>query len=486
MAKKSTRKKAASTNNNDEPKPGEAFDFDAYAPPQDKDAEQSVIGSILLLPDMLDEVIGIVRPDDFYTQAHSIAFAEMIELHNMNRRVDGTLLLDRIRKTVKDEETISEVKVAVYEAVHEVPTAANAKFYAEIVKEKAIRRSLLHNAIELMRQALFETEETAEKLINNAETAVAEIAEQRESKTASSMNDTMIDVLAALDARMSGESDERIVSTGFDELDHIMAGGLRSGEFIVLAARPTMGKTALSLNIASSVASAQDSGSVLFISLETTRIELAERIVSARAEVSLRNIRNGLLSQDERLRITEASGEIASLPITIDDNYDTRITNIGALGRKLKRQNGLSLIVVDYLQLIEPENPKDPRHEQVGKISRRLKKLAKELSVPILCLAQLKREAETDTGKPRLRHLRESGSIEQDADAVLFIHRPGVYSETKDASETTIYVAKQRNGPAASCKLHFDSGIVLFKSSEQHPSERQESLPYKDTDQFGE
>jgi replicative DNA helicase len=276
------------------------------------------------------------------------------------------------------------------------------------------------------------------------------------------------EAMERIDARMRGEHTHGGVDTGFTDLD-AMLGGLHNGELIVLAARPSMGKTAFAMNIAEFV-SIVSRVPVLFVSLEMSAIELADRLLCSYSRVNGHQLRNGTITKEDRMRLVEKAGEISSSPLFVDDSPGRTVTEIAAAARRIARREGrLGLIVIDYLQLCEPDNPKDPRQEQVARMTRRLKGLAREMQVPIVCLAQLNRQTEASKDNiPRLSHLRESGAIEQDADVVMFVHREEYYHRGEDAQAMAgmaqIIVAKQRNGPVGDVDLIWKRDFTRFEN----------------------
>jgi replicative DNA helicase len=282
------------------------------------------------------------------------------------------------------------------------------------------------------------------------------------------------------------------IPTGFTDIDS-MTGGLHGSELLILAARPSMGKTAFATNIPDHVAVEQKNTTVVF-SLEMARIELAQRMLCCRGRVDAHKFRTGMLTTADRQALAKASGELSAAPLFIDDTPGRTVTEIGAVARRIKRQEDLGLIVIDYLGLIEPDNPLDPRQEQVAKIARRLKGLARELNVPVLCLSQLNRAAEaTKDNRPRLSHLRESGAIEQDADVVMFVHREEYYHKREEAEEmgiigqAEIMIAKQRNGPVGDIKLAWIGEFTLFANlAESAPEEYAEFTQFQGGEDFGD
>jgi replicative DNA helicase len=286
-----------------------------------------------------------------------------------------------------------------------------------------------------------------------------------------------------LDARMRGEQTQDAIDTGFSDLDALM-GGLHNSELIILAARPSMGKTAFAMNIAEYAAMAVGRP-VLFVSLEMSGVELADRLLCSVARVDSHRLRNGTLANSDKLRLVETASEISKAPLYVDDSPSRTVSEISAAARRIKRrENDLGLIVIDYLQLIEPDNPNDSRQEQVAKIARRLKGLAREAKVPMLCLAQLNRQAEDSRDhRPRLSHLRESGAIEQDADVVMFVHREEYYLRGEEQKEheglAEIIISKQRNGPVGDVELRWEKKFTRFQS--KAPERLEEFDQYNDS-----
>ena len=450
-------------------------------PPCNLEAEHGVLGSVMLLPDVCDDVALILRPDDFYDDANRKLYQHMLAMHEEGRKIDLTLLVERL-KSAGDYESIGG-GAYLEQTFNSVANAAHARYYAEIVRNKSTFRSLITAGTEILRDAYAESEEAAE-LLSGSEQKIFSIQDDRNGGTVASMNVMMQDALERLDARLRGDQIEDAVDTGFADLDELLT-GFRASQLIILAARPGMGKTALALNIAEYI-SLRSSIPVLFVSLEMATIELADRLLCSAAQVSSHKLRKwSPLSQEERKRLVEKASEMSTAPLYVDDTPGRRVNEIAAAARRIRRQEGrLGLIVVDYLQLVDPDNPKDPRQEQVAKITRRLKLLARDLQVPVLCLAQLNRQAEeARTVRPRLSHLRESGAIEQDADVVMFVHRPEMDQDSQEdrermAGEAEIIVAKQRSGPVGDIKLTWRKEFTRF-------SDR--ALPYQeDFDQFNQ
>jgi replicative DNA helicase len=350
-----------------------------------------------------------------------------------------------------------------------VPTAANAAYYAQIVRDKGTLRALIHAGTEILRDA-YDGAHEAREMLSKAEERVFSILERKGTGELAAMQDVLHEALERIDARLT-KGGSSGMATGLSDLDSLL-GGLHESELVIVAGRPSMGKTALATSIAENVA-VVDGRPTLFVSLEMSRLELAERMLCSHGRINGHKLRGGHLPAADRAKLTQATSTMSQAPLFIDDTPSRTMTEIAATARRLKRRHQLALVVIDYLQLIEPDNSKDPRQEQVAKIARRLKGLARELHVPVLCLAQLNRQAEaTRDNRPRLSHLRESGAIEQDADVVMFVHRDEYYASTDEdkercKGEAEIMVAKQRNGPVGDVKVSWLSDFTRFDNLAQ-------------------
>ncbi|MBC8868398.1 MAG: replicative DNA helicase [Planctomycetes bacterium] len=439
-------------------------------PPFDLDAEVGVLGSILLMPDVCDDVAMILRSEDFYDDANRRLFQQMQEMHDAGRKIDVTLLVDRL-KTAGDFEAIGGAAY-LYKVSQSVPNAAHARYYARIVREKATLRSLIDAATEILRGA-YEAGNEPKELLSDAEQKIFSILDSRGSSTVSDIREILHAAMDRIDSRMKGDHMPGGVETGFTDFDEL-TGGLHDSELVVLAARPSMGKTALAMNIAEYVA-VELNQPVLFVSLEMSAIELADRMLCTVARVNGHKLRNGTISHADRQRLVEKAGELSRAPLFVDDSPSRTVSEIAATARRIHRREGsLGLVVVDYLQLIEPDNvggsrQQPSRQEQVARMTRRLKGMAREASVPVLCVAQLNRQAEdSKIPRPRLSHLRESGAIEQDADVVMFVHREEYYhhGDEKDqyAGEAEIIIAKQRNGPIGTVEVRWEKEFTRFQN----------------------
>ncbi len=442
-------------------------------PPQSVEAERAVLGSVLLNPSLLDDVVLIVRPDDFYADANRRLFAHLLAMQDGGGRIDPILLAERLKQAGNLEVVGGMPYLA--EVVQSVAVPAHAEYYARIVRDKSTLRSLINASTEILRDAYDPTLESRE-MLGRAEEKIFAVHDQRSSDQVVPMCDVLIEAFVQIDHRLQ-QGGATGIPTGFTDLDNL-TGGMHGSELIILAARPSMGKTALATNIADH-ATVKAGTTTLFVSLEMARLELAQRMLCARGRIQGDKFRSGYLSAEDRDKLVETSSQLSQAPLYIDDTPSRTLTEIAACARRLKRKQKLGLIIIDYLQLIEPDNPRDPRQEQVAKIARRLKGLARELKVPLLCLAQLNRQAEaTKDNRPRLSHLRESGAIEQDADVVMFVHREEYYlspEELKDEAnqhlvgKAELIVAKQRNGPTGHVELHWFQNFTRFENASQKP-----------------
>lgn len=441
------------------------------APPCDVSAEMAVLGSILLFPDVANDLALVLRPDDFYDDANRKLYQHMMAMVDSNVKIDVMLLVNRL-KQAGDYELVGGSGYLA-KLAHTVANAAHAVYYAEIVRSKATFRKLIEAGTSILRDAYDEAFD-AKELLSQAEQRVFSIQDERSSQSAESISDLLTQALDRIDARLKGEHSDGGVNTHFVDYD-AMSGGFHNGELIILAARPSMGKTAFAMNVAENVA-LLDSAPVLFVSLEMSGIELADRLLCSVARVSGHRLRNGSITQEERKRLVEKAMEISNAPLYVDDAPSRTVSEITAVARRIRqREKRIGMIVIDYLQLIQPDNPKDPRQEQVAKIARRLKGMARELEVPVLCLSQLNRQAEDSKDhRPRLSHLRESGAIEQDADVVMFVHREEYYHRGDEAAQyagqAEIIIAKQRNGPIGEVELIWEKEFTRFgsKAPERH------------------
>jgi replicative DNA helicase len=436
------------------------------SPPHSLEAEKGVIGSIFLDPRLCDDVAMVVRPEEFYSPGYRRVYEQMLEMHNDGKPIDLMILAEQL-KSKGDYEAIGG-STFLNDIIESVPTAANATWYAQIVRDKAVVRDLIHASTEILRDS-YDSATDPRELLAQAESKVFGILEQKGTGDVAGMAEILHEAMARIDDRLTRGGGIGGISTGLTDLDN-KTGGLHDGELVILAARPGMGKTALATTIAENVAM-KDNHTALMVSLEMSRLELAERIMCSHGKINGYNLRNGMLSSGDRRKLVESMSELSSAPIFIDDTPSRTMTEIAAVARRLKRRENLRLIIIDYLQLIEPDNSKDQRQEQVAKIARRLKGLARELKVPVLCLSQLNRQAENSKENiPKLSHLRESGAIEQDADIVIFVHREEYYATNEEdkerlAGQADIIVAKNRHGPTDTVRVTWLKDFTRFENS---------------------
>jgi len=382
-----------------------------------------------------------------------------------------------LKERLKQEGDFEAIGGTAYlvEVAGAVPYAANAVYYAKIVRNKATLRSLIHASTEILRDAYDETVDPTE-MVSQSEQKIFRIHDERAVHQVTNAHDLMIEAFDRIDARLEG-SEGVAIQTGFIDLDR-RTGGLHDSELIILAARPSMGKTAFAINVAEYV-TIDSNVATLFVSLEMARLEVAQRMLCSQGRIDSSKFRSGFLSAADRKELIEASARLSPAPFYVDDSPSRTVTEIAAAARRMKRKNDLGLIIIDYLQLIQPDDPRDARQEQVAKMARRLKILARELQVPIICLSQLNRQADSsrDGQRPRLSQLRESGAIEQDADVVMFIHREEVYlapddpklDDVKGVAE--LIIAKQRNGPIGTDKVAWFGKYTRFENLTQQPHE---------------
>jgi replicative DNA helicase len=429
-------------------------------PPHDSQAEKAVLSAILLDNEAIHEIAGELRPDDFYVPAHRRLFGAMVSLKDANQPVDITTLSDYLKSRELLESIGGPVvlaEIADYEA-----TSANIAYYSRIVRDRAVKRSVIQTATDIVNLAYDQTEESGQ-LLDAAESKIFALGQEKASTTLSPLSVEMHKAVDHIDVLMSRSGELTGVPTGFDAFDR-ETGGLQPGDLFVLAARPAMGKTALALNIARNAA--VDHGKrVAVFSLEMTTRSLVLRLLSAEAEVDFSAFRSGLIALEAHARLVTAAGNLANSQIYIDDSGAPTVLEMRAKSRRLHAQGGLDLVIVDYLQLAHGDTNTHSREQEISEISRGLKGLAKELEIPVIALSQLNRGPETrkEEKRPMLADLRESGAIEQDADLIGFIYRDVVYNrETEYEDLAELIIAKQRNGPTGTVKLRFEGRFARF------------------------
>ncbi|AMV20451.1 replicative DNA helicase [Planctomyces sp. SH-PL14] len=428
-----------------------------FVPPQDLEAERCVLGSMLCDQRAIDEVTPIVEVDHFYADANRKLFLAIREMHERGiRGIDAVTLRNEMEKRGQLDDVGGQNYIIAVIAT--VPHAAHAEYYANIVRSKYVLRSVIESCTDSIREARDGNDES-EEILARAEHRLFEIVERQSGTAKIKLKDILEDTFSRIFDRM-GADGQRGVPSGFDSLDKILT-GFHPSELIILAARPSMGKTALVCNLALAVARANRG--VLVFSLEQSKLELGERLLCIEAQISGHKLRLGELSEQEQFALTEAAESLRGYSILIDDQPGQTMTRIAAISRRTKRSDDIGLIVIDYLQLIESEDRHIPREQQISSITRRLKCLAKSLSVPVIALGQLNRAVESrEDKKPKLSDLRESGAIEQDADVVMFLHRPDAYEPENRPGEADLIVAKNRSGPTGLAGLVWQKHAMKF------------------------
>lgn len=430
-------------------------------PPQNLDAERGVLGSILLMNEAIDEVGESLKSEHFYNDAHQKVYAAVQRLYeNGVRGIDAITLAEELVRQGHFESVGGAAYLA--EILESVPHAAHVRYYASIVREKWMQRSLIYACTEILGEC-YDASEDIEALLQSAERRVFAILEQQGNTASIAISDILMEAFNRIAERLQKSGDVTGIASGFTDLDR-QTTGFQATELIILAARPSMGKTALVCNIAEAVARKSGKGVLLF-SLEQSNLELAERFLAMTARINSHDLRSGSLSDAQHDLLVQASDDLARLPLFIDDKPGRTMTQVAAIARRQHRKSQLGIVIIDYLQLIEPEEKNAPREQQIAGISRRLKFLAKELRVPVIALAQLNRGVELREDKrPRLADLRESGAIEQDADMVMFLHRPDAYDPEDRPGEAEIVVAKHRSGPTGIVRLTWRKEYMRFEN----------------------
>ena len=423
-------------------------------PPQDLVAEQSVLGGMLLSKDAIADVVEIIKERDFYRPAHELIYDAILDLYGRGDPADPVTVVAELTK----RGDIARAGCAPYlhTLISSVPTAANAGYYARIVRDRAILRRLVEAGTKIV-QLGYSEEGDVDDAVDSAQAEVYQVTESRMSEDYIQLSQLLPAALDEIEAISAGVTREGVM-TGFKDLD-ALTNGFHAGNMVVLAARPGVGKSTLGLDIARHASIKNGDTSVIF-SLEMSRSEITMRMLSAEARVGLNNIRSGSLSDEEWGRLAKRMGEISEAPLFIDDSANLSLMEIRAKARRLKQRHNLKLIVIDYLQLMTSGKKVENRQQEVSEFSRNLKLLAKELNVPIIAISQLNRSPEQRSDKkPMLSDLRESGSIEQDADVVILLHRDEMYDSQSRSGEADLIVAKHRNGQTrtitVAAQLHF-------------------------------
>lgn len=458
-------------------------------PPYDLEAERAVLGACFLSRDALVAAMEYITPDEFYRRAHQIIFEKMIQINDADQPIDAVTMKDAL----DSDKQLNNVGGGAYiaELANSVPTAANVEYYAKIVHDKATARKLINTATKIVRDG-YDGQKDITTMLDDAERSILSVSEESNRSGFKNIKDVLKDAFDHVNELNKADSDVTGLSTGYPQLDKITT-GLHKDELIIVAARPAVGKTAFALNLAQNVATQSDTTVVIF-SLEMGAESLVDRMICAEGTINANHLRTGQLSRDEWNSLTVAIGALSNASIYIDDTPGIRVAQIRAKCRRLaKEKQNLGLIVIDYLQLIEGTNP-DNRQQEVSEISRQLKKLAKELNVPVIALSQLSRSVEQRQDKrPVLSDIRESGSIEQDADIVAFLYREDYYDQVNgdsddddndndqppaegvedDAapSEVEVIIEKNRSGPRGTVKLLFAKSYNKFASVAYQPEQ---------------
>ncbi len=430
-------------------------------PPQNIEAEQAVIGGMLIEKEAISKVAEFLKADDFYREAHRLIFEAMLELFNKNEAVDLVTVTEVLRKTDKLEAVGGIAYIT--SLANSVPTAANINYHGKIVEEKALLRGLINSATHIASMGYEDTEAVAD-IIDKAEKMILEVSERKMSGDFVPIKSIIFDAFGKIEQLYASKGGITGLATGFKDLDKITS-GLQPSDLILVAARPSMGKTAFTLNIASHVA-IREKKAVAFFSLEMSKEQLVQRMLCSEATIDSQRLRIGELEERDWTKLISAADRLSSAPIYIDDTPGITVMEMRSKARRLKIEHDLQLIIIDYLQLMQGSSNKggDNRQQEISEISRSLKALARELNLPVIALSQLSRSVESrQIKKPMLSDLRESGSLEQDADIVSFLYREDYYNpETENKNITDIIIAKHRNGPVDTVQLFFHKQFTKF------------------------
>lgn len=432
-------------------------------PPHNLESERALIGAVILRNEAMYDVIDIIREETFYSEQHRVIWRAIFELFGKSNPIDLLSLANKLEEQGALESAGGKEYLA--DLLDAVPTSHNAPYYADIVHKKYMYRQLIF-ASDYVSKLAFDDSEDLEETLEAVEKKIFEVTNSTGSAKYVDARTILGEAFERYEKLHSSKEEMRGLSTGFDDLDNVLA-GFQKSDLIVLAARPSMGKTSLALDIARQAALKSQS-SVAFFSLEMSSHQLLDRLIAAQSQVDAWKLRTGKLTVDDEFdKIRDALNELSNAPIFIDDQPGNTILKMRSVARRIKSEKGLGLIIVDYLQLMSPTHSRNSDNvvQQVTEISRSLKHLARELDVPVLALSQLSRAVESRGGKPRLSDLRDSGSIEQDADVVMFIHRDDKYNEETDKPNIAeVLIEKHRNGPVGRVELYFDDKKSTFLS----------------------
>lgn len=444
--------------------------FSDRTPPQNIEAEQAVLGAIFLSDAALITATEKLMPEDFYRAAHQRIYQVMVELAEKGEPVD----LVTVTSDLQDRKWLEEIGGVAYlgDIANAVPTAANVEYYSRIVEEKSVLRRLIRVATDIAAEG-YANEEEVDTILNEAEKTILEVSHRQNTSAFISIKDVLVETYDRIEMLQNQTGDITGIATGFTELDKMTAGFQRN-DLIIVAARPSVGKTAFALNIAQNVATKTEE-SVAIFSLEMGASQLVQRMLCAEGNIDAQRMRTGALNDEDWQKLTMAMGSLSKAGIYIDDTPGVKVNDIRAKCRRLKQENGLGMIMIDYLQLIQGNGRSgENRQQEVSEISRTLKAIARELEVPVIALSQLSRGVEQRQDKrPMMSDIRESGSIEQDADIVAFLYRDDYYDkESENQNIIEIIIAKQRNGPVGTVELAFVKEYNKFVNLDRRHNER--------------
>lgn len=444
----------------------DAKDTRTRVPPQNIEVEQSLLGGLLIDPESMNKVADIIGPADFYREAHGKTFEVMLQLYERNDAID----IITVSSLARDRGILEKIGGITYlnNLVDVMPSAANITHYAKMVKEKALVRSLINVATEIIEKG-FDTETDIDTYIDEAERLIFQVSENKFRPSFFSIKDFVMDNVKTIERLYERKQTVTGVPTGFKDLDKITS-GLQPSDLIIVAGRPSMGKTAFCMNIAQYVATLPTNPiPVGVFSMEMSKEQLVTRLLSSESEIEHSKLRTGTLSRSEWPKLAEAAGKLSEASMFIDDSPSLSVLELRARARRLKKEHGLGLVVVDYLQLMRGRTSGERREQEISEISRFLKALAKELYIPVIAISQLNRapeQREKENKRPRLADLRESGAIEQDADVIMFIYRDEVYNKDKEENKgiAEVIIGKQRNGPTDTIELAFLDKHTTFRN----------------------
>jgi len=437
--------------------PSIARQFDRL-PPQAIEAEMCLIGSMMLDKEVVGQVVQIVDREAFYQADHQILFDILVKLYEQNRSIDAIIVREELAK----RQLLEEVGGTPYLAqiLSAVPSSAHAAHYAGIVREKSLLRQLISASNDILRDA-YAPHEQADLVLDKAEKRIFDIAQKKVGGAMTPLEDVLVEVFETIESR-----GQRGIETGFFELDDMM-NGLQNGEMIIVAARPSMGKTAFAMNVIEHISADSRLPTAVF-SLEMSKQQLAQRMLCSRGQIDAHKLRKGMLQAHEYQHLANVVGELAKAPVWVDDSPGLTVLDLRAKARRLKLQHDIKCIMIDYMQLMDNPGP-ESRQQQISEISRGVKAVARELNIPVICLSQLNRQSEGRDGhRPRMSDLRESGSIEQDADVIMLLHREDYYRMSEPDFQpdniAEVIIAKQRNGPTGTVKLTFINKTTRFEN----------------------